>query len=89
MVTFVFESAAQCGASDDSDGDGNGLVFFSYEGAGESTITAFVFVVADAFAFESAAQCGASDDSDDDESQAASRRSAHPSPSPAKRQGGR
>ena len=41
------------------------------------------------FVFESAAQCGASDDSDDDESQAASRRSAHPSPSPAKRQGGR
>jgi len=63
VVTFVIVSAAEGGASDDSGGDGDG-VSFSCEGLGESTMIAFVFVVADAFAFESAAQCGASDDSD-------------------------
>ena len=63
MVTFVIVSAAEGGASDESGGDGD-EVSFSWDGLGESTMIAFVFVVADAFAFESAAQCGASDDSD-------------------------
>ena len=78
-MAFVFESAAEGGASVVSDGDGDGLVSFSCEGSWESTMIASIFVVADAFAFESAAQCGASDDSDGHNSQADPRRSAHPS----------